>query len=85
MAAESLASMVMLGLVFSVLVALYLRCTKTWRLLSHWHLTTRERQQRVSWHAEENRELRSALRAEKAYVEQLQRKLEILQALLPVV
>lgn len=85
MAAESLASMVMLGLVFSVLVALYLRCTKTWRLLSHWHLTTRERRQRASWHAEENRELRSALRAEKAHVEQLQRKLEILQALLPVV
>lgn len=85
MAAESLASMVMLGLVFSVLVALYLRCTKMWRLLSHWHLTTRERQQRASWHAEENRELRSALRAEKAHVEQLQRKLEILQALLPVV
>jgi hypothetical protein len=85
MGAESLVSMVMLGLNFSVLVAVYLRFTKTWCLLSHWHLTTRERQQRASWHAEENRELRSTLRAEKAHVEQLQRKLEILQALLPLV
>lgn len=31
----------------------------------------------------ENRELRSALRAEKAHIEQLQRKLVILQALIP--
>jgi len=85
MAAESLVSMVMLGLNFSVLVAVYLRCTRTWCLLSHWHLTTRERQQRASWQTEENRELRSALRAEKAHVKQLQRKLEILQVLLPVV
>lgn len=30
-----------------------------------------------------NRELRSALRAEKAHIEQLQRKLVILQALIP--
>ncbi|VVN34906.1 hypothetical protein PS662_05098 [Pseudomonas fluorescens] len=85
MAAESLVSMVMLMLILSVLAALYVRCTKTWRLLSQWHLTTRERQQRASGQAEENRELRSALRAEKAHVQQLQRKLEILQALLPVV
>lgn len=31
----------------------------------------------------ENRELRSALRAEKAHIEQLQRKLVILQELIP--
>lgn len=31
----------------------------------------------------ENRELRSALRAEKAHVEQLQRKLVVLQAMIP--
>ena len=35
------------------------------------------------WEAE-NRELRSALRAEREHVAQLQRKLEILQALIPV-
>lgn len=34
------------------------------------------------WEAE-NRELRSALRAEKAHIEQLQRKLVILQGLIP--
>jgi len=32
----------------------------------------------------ENRELRSALRAEREHVAQLQRKLELLQALVPV-
>lgn len=32
----------------------------------------------------ENRELRSALRAEKAHVEQLQRKLMLLEAMIPV-
>jgi hypothetical protein len=33
----------------------------------------------------ENRELRSALRAEREHVAQLQRKLELLQALVPIV
>jgi len=35
-------------------------------------------------HETENRELRSALRAEKAHVEQLKRKLLLLQLLIPV-
>lgn len=73
-----IASVVML-----MLLVQYLQTNKAWRLLEHWHATTRECQQRMSWHAEENRELKSALRAEKAHVEQLQRKVEILQALLP--
>ncbi|MDM3893813.1 hypothetical protein [Pseudomonas juntendi] len=73
-----IASVVML-----MLLVQYLQTKKAWRLLEHWHATTRECQQRMSWHAEENRELKSALRAEKAHVEQLQRKVEILQALLP--
>lgn len=81
---ESWASMAMLGLIPSVLVALYTRCGKTWRLLSDWYVTTQERRTRANWHAEEKRELRSALRAEKAHVEQLQRKVKILLALLPV-
>ncbi len=82
---ERWASMAMLGLILSVLVALCTRCGKTLRLLSDWQVTTQGRQARTNWHAEENRELRSALRAEKAHVEQLQRKVEILQALLLVV
>jgi hypothetical protein len=81
---DSWVSLAMLGLILSVLVALYTRCGETWRLLSNWHVTTQERQTRANWHAEENLELRSALRAEKAHVEQLQRKVQILQALLPV-
>jgi len=76
-------AMLMLLMILLMLLVQYLQISKTWRLLEHWHVTTKERQQRVSWHAEENRELKSALRAEKAHVEQLQRKVEILQALLP--
>ena len=76
-------AMLMLMLMLLMLLVQYLQTNKAWRLLEHWHATTKERQQRMSWHAEENRELKSALRAEKAHVEQLQRKVEILQALLP--
>ncbi|WP_173426961.1 hypothetical protein [Pseudomonas weihenstephanensis] len=76
-------AMLMLLIILLMLLVQYLQTNKAWRLLEHWHSTTKERQQRVSWHAEENRELKSALRAEKAHVEQLQRKVEILQALLP--
>ena len=78
-----IASVVMLLMILLMLLVQYLQTNKAWRLLEHWHATTKERQQRMSWHAEENRELKSALRAEKAHVEQLQRKVEILQALLP--
>ena len=77
------ASVAMLLMILLMLLVQYLQTNKAWRLLEHWHATTKERQQRLSWHAEENRELKSALRAEKAHVEQLQRKVEILQALLP--
>lgn len=73
----------MLLMILLMLLVQYLQTNKAWRLLEHWHATTKERQQWLSWHAEENRELKSALRAEKAHVEQLQRKVEILQALLP--
>ena len=79
----ALVAMLMLLMILLMLLVQYLQTNKTWRLLEHWHATTKERQARLSWHAEENRELKSALRAEKAHVEQLQRKVEILQALLP--
>lgn len=85
MGIEDLVSLALLGLILSVHSAQYFRCSKAWHLLKHWHVTMLECQQRVSWHAKENRELKSALRAEKAHVEQLQRKVEILQALLPAV
>lgn len=76
-------AMLMLLMILLMLLVQILQTNKAWKLLEHWHATTKERQQRMSWHAEENRELQSALRAEMAHVEQLQRKVAILQALLP--
>ncbi|WP_024717384.1 MULTISPECIES: hypothetical protein [Pseudomonas] len=78
----------MLALQSLILIMLsfqYLQHTKTSRLLNHWRISLQEHRQRAYWHIEENRELRSALRAEKAHIEQLQRQVEILKALLPVV
>ena len=71
------------GLILAILFALYSQGHKTWHLLTHWQVTTQERERRMGWHAQENRELRAALQEQKAHVDQLQRKLEILQALVP--
>ncbi|VVN34713.1 hypothetical protein PS662_05087 [Pseudomonas fluorescens] len=76
-------AMLMLLMILLMLFVQYLQTNKAWKLLEHWRATTKERQQRLSGQAEEIRELKSALRAQKAHVEQLQRKVEILQALLP--
>ena len=70
----------------AMLVAILLMLLHQWlRLRELWHLATdcqkNARWARI-WEAE-NRELRSALRAEKAHLEQLQRKLVILQELIP--
>lgn len=71
------------GLMLAILFALYSQGHKTWHLLTHWQVTTQERERRMGWHAQENRELRAALQEQNAHVDQLQRKLEILQALVP--
>ena len=71
------------GLVLAILFALYSQGHKTWHLLTHWQVTTQERERRMGWHAQENRELRAALQEQNAHVDQLQRKLENLQALVP--
>lgn len=71
------------GLILAILFALYSQGHKTWHLLTHWQVTTQERERRMGWHAQENRELRAALQEQNAHVDQLQRKLEILQALVP--
>ena len=71
------------GLILAILFALYSQGHKTWHLLTHWQVTTQERERRMGWHAQENRELRAALQEQSAHVDQLQRKLEILQALVP--
>lgn len=67
------------GLILLVLVVQYLQGGRLSRSLDHWHATTRERQRRDWWHAEENRELKQALQAEKILVAQLQRSLEQLR------
>lgn len=83
MGIETWLTLAMLGVILVLLSALYLQCRKCWRLLTHWHDTPLGHQPQPAKHAEENRELRSELRAHKAHVAQLQRKVELLQALLP--
>lgn len=68
------------AVILILLTAQYLQSARLWRSLDHWHSTQRERQRRAYWHTEENRELRSALLAEKAEVQQLRSKLELMQA-----
>ncbi len=68
------------GLILLVLVVQYVQGGRLWRSLEHWQVTTRERQRREWWHAEENRELKQALQAEKIRAAQLQRSLDELRA-----
>lgn len=76
----STGALVLIGVILTVLLMQYLR------LREIWHVAFAYRQDancaRI-WEME-NRELRSALRAEKAHIEQLQRKLVILQNLISV-
>jgi len=67
------------GLILLVLVVQYLQSGRLWRSLDHWQVTARERQRREWWHAEENRELKQALQAEKIRVAQLQHRLDELR------
>ena len=77
--AVSTGALVMMGAILLVLLLQYLRLRELWQVA----LACRKdvRWARI-WEVE-NRELRSALRAEKAHIEQLQRKVLILQELLP--
>jgi hypothetical protein len=68
--AVSTGALLMMGAILMVLLLqMALDCQKNVRWARIWEV--------------ENRELRSALRAEKAHIEQLQRKLVILQELIP--
>ncbi|MBI6614203.1 hypothetical protein HBO40_29465 [Pseudomonas protegens] len=77
--AVSTGALVMMGAILLVLLNQWLRLRELWKMA----LACRKdaRWARI-WEAE-NRELRSALRAEKEHVQQLQRKLVILQELIP--
>ncbi|SBW85162.1 hypothetical membrane protein (plasmid) [Pseudomonas veronii 1YdBTEX2] len=74
-----LLALLVLVAILAVLLMQYLRVDKMGRVLEQWHAITQERQRRIAQQAE----LQSALRAEKAHVQQLLRKVEILQAMLP--
>lgn len=77
--AVSTGALVMMGAILLVLLHQWLRLRELWKMAVA--CRTAARSARI-WEAE-NRELRSALRAEKAHIEQLQRKLVILQELIP--
>ena len=78
--AVSTGALVIMGVILLILLLQYLRLRELWKMA----LACRKGARWVRIWEVENRELRSALRAEKAHIEQLQRKVVILQELIPV-
>ena len=78
--AVSTGAMVMMGTILLVLLLQYRRLRERWQMA----LACRKDARWARMWEMENRELRSELRAEKAHIEQLQRKVVILQELIPV-
>ncbi|MFJ2413027.1 hypothetical protein ACIOMR_28100 [Pseudomonas sp. NPDC087814] len=77
--AISTGALLMMLVIAGVLLLHYLKLQDIWQLIVDCKSSMRWAQiQEV-----ENRELRSALRAERAHVEQLKRKVVLLQALIP--
>ena len=76
--AVSAGALVLIGVILTVLLMQYLRLREIW----HVALACRKDARWAQIWEMENRELRSALRAEKAHIEQLHRKLAILQDLI---
>lgn len=75
----SVGALMLLGVILLVLVIQVLKLQEIWQLVLRCQKTARWAN---IWEME-NKELRSALRAEKAHVEQLKRKVVILQTLVP--
>jgi hypothetical protein len=78
--AVSTGALVMMAAILLVLLNQWLKLRELWQMAL---ACRKDASWARIWEAE-NRELRSALRAEKAHIEQLQRKLVILQGLIPV-
>ena len=78
--AVSTGALVMMGAILLVLLLQYLRLRQLWKMA----VACRKDVRWAGIREVENRELHSALRAEKEHIRQLQRKLVILQELLPV-
>lgn len=75
--AVSTGALVLIGVILAVLLMQYLRLREIWHLL----LSCRQDARWARIWEMENRELRSAQRADKAHIAQLQRRLELLQNL----
>ncbi|RMV67838.1 hypothetical protein [Pseudomonas coronafaciens] len=75
----STGALILLGVILLVLVVQALRLREIWMMMVRCQKAARW----ASVWETENKELRSALRAEKAHVEQLKGKVVILQALIP--
>lgn len=75
----SAGALAVLGLILVMLLVQYFKVCGIWQMMQTCRTTLRWAH---IWEME-NRELRSALRAEKAHVEQLQGKLAILQSMIP--
>lgn len=75
----STGALILLGVILLVLVMQTLRLRKVWQMM----LGCQKIARWASIWEMENKELRSALRAEKEHVEQLKGKVVILQALVP--
>lgn len=75
----SLLALALLGMILLALSLQYLRLRGIWKMM----LDCRSSMRWARIQEMENKELRSALRAEKAHIEQLTRKLVLLQALVP--
>ncbi len=72
-------AMLMLVAILAMLLMQCRQVGKMAQVLDQWHAASQQRQRRITQQAE----LQAALRAEKAHVQQLLRKVEILQAMLP--
>lgn len=73
------AALLMMVLVAVLLLAQYLKLQEVWGMIVNCRASLRWARIR-EW---ENKELRSALRAQKAHVDQLQRKVSVLEELVP--
>ncbi|NIE78114.1 hypothetical protein F3J45_27175 [Pantoea sp. Ap-967] len=73
-------ALVAMGIILLVLIQQGLKLGELGKKVEHWQRDLRWLQ---IWEME-NRELRSALRAEREHVAQLRRKVELLQGLVPV-
>lgn len=77
--AISTGALVTMAAIAVMLLIQYLKLQDIWQLI----VDCKSKMRWVQIQETENKELRSALRAEKAHVEQLKRKLDLLQALIP--